>query len=104
MAIKSNRTSEINKLLKTINPNCSCKCEEDPRTPMGTAAYYGRLDIAKQLFANGAKVTFRDRRDASALMIAAGRGHFVLTKYLIEKGAHVNRNLNDDGTPLIAAI
>ncbi|MEL6559327.1 MAG: ankyrin repeat domain-containing protein [Bacteroidota bacterium] len=104
ISIQTKRSDQVSDLLKSTNPNCSCKCEEDPRTPLATAVYYGQLDLVKLLIRNGAMVSYRDKRDASALIIAAERGYPAIVKYLIDNGANVNQKIADNGTPLIAAV
>ena len=104
LSVKNEDYEQVKKLLKTVDPNCFYDGKIQPRTPLGMAAAKGNLDLGKLLIENGAKATYRYKRDASALMIASQKGDYNFSKYLIANGAKVNRKIDGDGTPLISAV
>jgi ankyrin repeat protein len=91
IAVKNNDIKTTASLLKTVNPNCYYLGVDQPRSPLGMAARNGNLTIAKLLLKNGAKVSYRYKRDASALMISARNGHYDFVNYLIQNNANVNK-------------
>ena len=80
-AVQNNEIETVTKLLKTVNPNCSNTSLGQPRYPLGAAAVNGNFEMVKTLIQNKAKASYRYRRDASALMIAAENSHLKIVKY-----------------------
>jgi len=58
-------------------------------TPLGAAAYNGKLEIVKFLIVNGADVNFLDQggRGVGPLYNASRNGHTEIMIYLLERGA-----------------
>ncbi|MEM1179445.1 MAG: ankyrin repeat domain-containing protein [Acidobacteriota bacterium] len=74
-----------------------------PRTPLAAASVSGDQDIIRLLLEAGADAGDTPRRDASALMVAAGQGHLNVVEMLLDGGADADRVIRGDGTPLIHA-
>ena len=74
-AVKNGNSVAVENLLSKTSPNCYYREDGEPRYPLGAAAYTGDLKMGKLLMDSGAKVSFRGKRDASALMIAAKNAH-----------------------------
>jgi len=56
VAVKNENATEVERMLNTVDPNCSCDDTLQPRTPLGMAVTKGNLKIVKQLVNSGAKV------------------------------------------------
>jgi len=63
---------------------------EEGWTPLHTAAWYGRKDVAEVLITKGANVNDTDVSGQTPLHLAANYGSRDLTELLIAKGANVN--------------
>jgi len=74
--------------------------DQDQRTPLCIAAYYGKTDVAKLLIEKGADVNAKDKYQRTPLWMAAWEGNTDVAELLIEKGADVNAKNNNQVTPL----
>jgi ankyrin repeat protein len=72
-------------------------------SPLATAAFHGREELARLLFARGANVQLRNQDGASALHGAALAGHVALIELLLERDAEVDARDAKGSTPLHAA-
>lgn len=68
--------------------------------PLTCAARKGLADIAAMLIQAGAKISIEN---GSALNTAAGNGHIAVVRLLIEAGANVNPDSENDCSPLFFA-
>jgi hypothetical protein len=73
-----------------------------PVYPLHDAAWWGDVERAKRLVAEGADVNARDNSGLPPLYLAAVRGHEVIVDVLIRHGADVNVDVGT--TPLYAAV
>ena len=76
----------------------------DSATPLHTAAFFGRTDIAKILLNSGASVDSEDANWATPLHFAAWQGQLETLKLLMEHGANTNAVDNSLDTPLMWAV
>ena len=102
-AVKANDVDEVQRLLATVDPNCTYREDGEPRSPLVAAARNGNLAIGKLLVAARADVGFRASGDETPLMAASAGENLDFVKYLVGQGAEVNEKLAGDGTALIAA-
>jgi ankyrin repeat protein len=63
----------------------------------------GDYAAVQRFLRDGIDPNAQDGRDATALHIAAARGHLEIAKLLIESGADVDFLIDEGGTPLMAA-
>jgi uncharacterized protein len=83
--------------------NSANSADKDGVSLVQWCAYYGDVSAIKFLLANGA--TLASLGDDLGLTGACFHGHWRLCKFLIERGADVNRPLADTGeTPLHSAL
>jgi ankyrin repeat protein len=83
--------------------NSASSCDEDGVSLLQWCAYYGDVSAMKHLLANGALI--ESLGDNLGLDAACFHGHWRLCKFLIERGADVNRPQEDTGeTPLHATL
>ena len=83
--------------------NSASSCDEDGVSLLQWCAYYGDVSAMKHLLANGALI--ESLGDNLGLDAACFHGHWRLCKFLIERGADVNRPQEDSGeTPLHATL
>jgi ankyrin repeat protein len=73
-------------------------------TSLMYAARDGRLNAAKALIDNGAKLNVQSADKSTALLIAGINGHFDVARYLVERSADVNLASIDDATPLYGVL
>lgn len=102
-AVKARDTDRVKDLLKTTDPDCTYRGDDEPRSPLVVAARNGDLEIGKLLISARADAGFHARGDETPLMAAAAFGNLAFVKYLVAKGAVVSTKLSGDGTALIAA-
>jgi ankyrin repeat protein len=99
--IRDGRTDLVSEYLAAGHSADSA--DKDGVTLMQWCAYYGDVSALKSLMAAGAKLD--SLGEDLGLNAACFHGHWRLTKFLIERGAEVNRPLDDTGeTPLHAAL
>ncbi len=67
------------------------------------ASALGDLGKVKELIAAGWDIEYRNDNGATALFAASFKGQVEIAKYLLGKGADVNRGNNVRYTPLMAA-
>jgi len=72
-------------------------------TPLASAAFHGREELARLLLARGAKVQAHNQDGSSALHAAALLGHVTLIELLHEHGADLDARDAKGSTPLHAA-
>jgi ankyrin repeat protein len=72
-------------------------------TPLMFAASTGRLQIARALLAEGARVNDENDRGENPLTMAAERGNVTMVLLLIDNGARTNAHDNTGKTPLMYA-
>jgi len=83
--------------------NSASSCDEDGVSLLQWCAYYGDVSAMKHLLANGALI--ESLGENLGLDGACFHGHWRLCKFLIERGADVNRPQEDTGeTPLHATL
>jgi ankyrin repeat protein len=83
--------------------NSASSCDEDGVSLLQWCAYYGDVSAMKHLLANGALI--ESLGENLGLDGACFHGHWRLCKFLIERGADVNRPQDDTGeTPLHATL
>lgn len=88
-AVKAGDLNAVNAML-TTNPGLVDTVNDNMATPLHFAAAYGKLDIAKLLLENGAKLEAQNAQQKTPLYNAISRNQIETAKYLIEKGADVN--------------
>ena len=115
-AVKGKNLAKMKELLKTVDPNCSYVDNGAPRSALVAAAREGDVVIGKLLIDEGADVEFHAPADETPLIAASGHGKLDFVKYLVTKGANVNKKLgvdgsadvsaqvDGDGTPLICSV
>jgi len=74
------------------------------RTPLHSAANFGRLEIAKLLIESGADVNAQNDTGATPLFLAVLTGHRDIAKLLVSRGADVNKKTRDGKAPLSLAL
>ena len=72
-------------------------------TPLHSALFVKRKEIAKLLIAEGADVNAKSEEGTTPLHLAATSGHNEIAELLIAKGADVNANKVYGETPLDSA-
>ena len=79
----------LQKILTPKNVNCTTAIGRES-TPLHLAAGYNKLEVAKLLLKNGAKVDFADKGGLIPLHNAASFGHYEMTHLLITAGSNIN--------------
>ncbi len=102
-AVKANDVDEVQRLLATVNPDCTYREDGEPRSPLVAAARNGNLAIGRLLIEAQANVGFHAPGDETPLIAASASENLAFVKYLVAQGAAVNEKLSGDGTALIAA-
>lgn len=75
------------------------------RTPLSSAIYMNKPEIAKLLIERGANIHTEDADNATPLLLSTEhRNNFEVSALLIEKGAKVNTQNNSGDTPLMNAV
>jgi len=74
------------------------------RTPLHSAANFGRLEIAKLLIESGADVNAQNGTGATPMFLAVLTGHRDIAKLLVSRGADVNKKTKDGKAPLSMAL
>ena len=65
---------------------------EDNRTPLFAATFYGHFDVVKFLHENGAKLEVRTQEGGyTPLIVAAQQRHLEVLKFLIQKGISIGK-------------
>jgi ankyrin repeat protein len=83
--------------------NSASSCDEDGVSLLQWCAYYGDVSAMKHLLTNGALI--ESLGENLGLDAACFHGHWRLCKFLVERGADVNRPQEDTGeTPLHATL
>jgi ankyrin repeat protein len=77
--------------------------DNEGRTPLHWAAWYGRKDVAEVLIAKGANINETDVSGQTPLHLAANFGVKFVPELLLAKGANVNARDNIGNTPLHTA-
>ncbi len=77
--------------------------DEYGNTPLITAAYHNKADIAKLLLKRGAKPDVKNNQGANALHVAASAGRSGLVTALLEAGADPDQKTAKGSTPLMLA-
>lgn len=87
-----NESIEQISLLITQTPNLiNLKVSPDHMTPLQTALFYGRVDVADLLFKNGAKI-FNYGDDLNSLHYACSSGNLAAVKWVFENYPDLNPN------------
>jgi ankyrin repeat protein len=102
-AVKEKNADQVKRLLSTVDPNCTYRDDDEPRSPLVAAARVGNLVIGKMLIDAGAEVEFHAPGDETPLMAAAAGGHLDFVKHLVTNHADVNQKLLGDGCALLVA-
>lgn len=77
---------------------------ESKKTALMIAAFYGRLDMVKELRRNGALYEIKDKSGCQAIHYAVDGGNIPTLEWMLYDGADVNvRDEMDGWTPLIRA-
>ena len=91
--LKAIRLGEIEHVRSLIDKKVDLSVRDNrDKTPLMVAAYNNKLQIAKLLIENGAKLEEIDEKGyrRTALLFAASRRHIDIIKLLSEKGADLN--------------
>ncbi len=81
---------KVVKILIEAGIPADSKSEWSGETALMKAAYYGKLDVVKYLFKQGASIKVRDYAGNSPLLHAAWSGHKNLVAFLLKNGADIN--------------
>ena len=95
-------TAKVKQLL-AANPELVHIKGKDGDTPLHQSAFWGRLEIAKELVNRGAQINQPGRLDNTPLHNAAFMGKTELVRLLLAQGADLKAKGNVGGTPLHSA-
>lgn len=105
--LAATRTSGANTARLLVNHGAQLDARDKAgRTPLIAAVLADNVEVADVLFAAGADLeTVDSNLNYSPLSWAACRGRFMVAKFLLLKGAQINRKTGPDGdTPLHCAV
>jgi ankyrin repeat protein/beta-lactamase regulating signal transducer with metallopeptidase domain/Tol biopolymer transport system component len=100
-AVKAGDLEQV-RLLLSKGAGVSAK-DEQGRTPLHWAAWYGRGEVAELLIAKAADVNETDASRQTPLHLAADFGGTLVPELLLAKGAQIDARDNAGNTPLHAA-
>ena len=92
MNLLSNRL-DIAKLMLVYGANIDLENKDTKRTPLITAAFWGRLKLINFLLEHGANVDVISSQGQNALSVALDRKHTDIAEILLAKGASANAAL-----------
>ncbi|GFO16994.1 ankyrin-3 [Plakobranchus ocellatus] len=100
-------TNDLHKALDHLVFRCNDALYEFTQSLLSQAVQHGRVEPVQVLINRGADVNARHDGGKVALVLALeyleGSQLFEMAKFLVERGAHVNRNLPDK-SPLVCAL
>lgn len=110
-AILASDMGELEKLLKSTDPNCTCKDFSAERktlalprqSPLVAAAKLGDMESGRILIDANANVEFSAASEVTPLMTAAEYGHLDFVKLLLDNKAKINARFDGRGTALTRA-
>lgn len=108
-AVKKGDVKEVKSILKESGSGFS-KEEINQKghtgaPPLSVAVRSGRLEIVRLLVENGAIVDAgKETGDRTPLMVASGQGYDTVVRYLIAKGADVNKKDDEGNIGLMKAV
>ena len=100
-AAQSGNTAAILDLLKK-GLDVNARDDQDGRTILMHATWFGHIDVMRILIDKGADVNAKNKNGATALILAADKGNAEIVSFLIDKGADFNAK-DKNGTALILA-
>jgi len=100
-AAQSGNTAAILDLLKK-GLDVNARDDQDGRTILMHAAWFGHIDVMRILIDKGADVNAKNKNGATALILAADKGNAEIVSFLIDKGADFNSK-DGNGTALMLA-
>ena len=104
---EASATGKINNVIRSLarDPQLVNAYAEDGFQPLGLAAYFGHLELAKYLIKAGAPINSPSRNalKATPIQSAAAAGHDKVVQMLLEHGADPNVREQGGYTPLHAA-
>ena len=84
----------IEAVMRNLDENANVNAKDDQgKTPLLRAAYYGYKEIAELLIANGANVNAQDKIGMTPLFISAFKSHKEVVELLLAAGADVNTQI-----------
>ena len=101
-AAQSGNTAAILDLLKK-GLNVNARDDQDGRTILMHATWFGHIDVMRILIDKGADVNAKDKNGTTALILAADKSNSEIVSFLIDKGADVNAK-GGNGTALMLAV
>lgn len=102
-AIIKNKDININYITKLIKISSKSDLnyqDSEGKSILSISAYYGRLDIIKELINAGVDLNIQDKMGKTALMLATFNGELKTVIELINAGADLNIQDNHDNTAL----
>ena len=101
-AAQSGNTAAILDLLRK-GLDVNARDDQDGRTILMHAAWFGHLDVMRILIDKGADANAKNKNGATALILAADRGNAEIVTFLIDKGADVNAKDGNRTALMLAA-
>ena len=99
LATQEGKTPIALMILKRREANINAQAHNG-RTPLHSAAFYGRKDLVKALLDHGANTYVQDEKGWSQLHLAAQEGHLEIVEMLVTMGAPVNAQSDNLRTPI----
>ena len=84
----------VEAVMRNLDEGTNVNAKDDQeKTPLLRAAYYGHKEIADLLIEKGADVNAKDNQGTTSLFISALKGHNEVVELLIANGADVNTQI-----------